>query len=229
VVATGLARTVDEVGGWSGLTGTGFGRALLVKLALFGGLLLLGAANHYRVVPGLRSGRVGLGRLRGTVGGELGLASAVLLSAALLSALPPGAGAAGRPAPGPAARARPARVQVAGADYTTSVRVTLTVSPGTAGPNRFTAEVVDYDSGRPAPAERVWLACTMPDRPDLGSLELDLTRAAEGRWTAEGSPLPVTGRWDVTAWVEAATGTVTVPLRVQVGRPGAGGELASGP
>ena len=225
VVATGMARSIDEVGGVRGLTGTGFGRALLVKLALFSGLVLLGAASHFRVVPRLRGGRAPMGRLRRNVGLELGLASAVLASAAVLSALAPGTSAL-RPPAGPVAAAAsspamappmaPPMVRVAGADYTTSVRVTLTVSPGTAGPNRFTAQLADYDSGRPVPAVRVWLACALPNRPELGILDVDLARSAEGRWAARGSALPLSGDWDVTAFVEGAAGTVTVPLRVRV-------------
>ena len=210
VVATGLIRAVAEVGGWGGLTGTAFGRALLVKLALFGGLLGLGAVNHFRLVPGLRAGRAALGRLRGSVRGELALASGVLLSAALLATLPPGPA---RPAPAPVV---PELVRAAGADYTTSVRVTLSVSPGTAGPNRFSADVVDYDSGQPVPAERVWLSCSLPERPDLGVLEVDLARTGAGAWAATGSALPLVGRWDVRASIEAAVGTWTVPLEVPV-------------
>jgi hypothetical protein len=159
--------------------------------------------------------------LRGTVRGELGLACGVLLSAALLSTLPPG----GQPRPGPAAP--PAPLQATGADYTTSVRVTLSVTPGTAGPNRFTADLADYDSHRPVPADRVWLSCSTPDRPGLGVLELDLTQAGDGRWTATGSALPLAGSWEVSASVQSAAGTFTVPLRVQVGR-GRPGHLADG-
>ena len=51
VVATGVARTVDELGGWARLADSGFGRALDLKLVLFAGLVALGAFNRYRLVP----------------------------------------------------------------------------------------------------------------------------------------------------------------------------------
>jgi copper transport protein len=215
VVGTGLLRTLDELDGWRALLGTGFGRVLLVKLALFALLLLLGAVNHFQVVPGLRSGRLPVGSLRRTVRAELGLSAAIVLSAALLGGLAPRPGAASL-----AGQPEPALVQTAGADYTTSVRVTLTVSPGTAGPNRFIADVADFDTGLPAVVERVRLACSMPERPDVGSFDLDLARGQDGRWAASGSALPVAGGWDVTALVEGGTGALTVPLHVRMTDPG---------
>src|SRR5829696_142134 len=51
VVVTGVARTVDELGGWARLADSGFGRALDLKLVLFAGLVALGAVNRYRLVP----------------------------------------------------------------------------------------------------------------------------------------------------------------------------------
>src|SRR5829696_1824762 len=80
VVVTGVARTVDELGGWARLADSGFGRALDLKLVLFAGLVALGAVNRYRLVPLFEAGgrRRAVGRLRRSVGGELGLAAAVL-------------------------------------------------------------------------------------------------------------------------------------------------------
>jgi hypothetical protein len=66
------------------------------------------------------------------------VAGPVLLAAALLSQLPPAAfvttAAAHQPSP-------PAAVVVSGNDYATSVRLTLTVTPGLSGPNTFTAQL----------------------------------------------------------------------------------------
>ena len=74
VVATGVARTVDELGGWARLADSGFGRALDLKLVLFAGLVALGAFNRYRLVPLFEADvrRRAVGRLRRSVGGELG-------------------------------------------------------------------------------------------------------------------------------------------------------------
>jgi copper transport protein len=217
VVVTGLARTVDELGGWRRLFDTGFGRALGVKLALFAGLLLLGAVNRYRLVPALRVSprRRAAARLRRSVGGELWLAAGVLLAAALLSELPPGATNGGAAAAGQPAAA-PALLQATGSDYATTVRVTLTVSPGAAGPNRFAADVADYDTGDPLPASRVELTGTPAARPDLASARLELVKDAEGHWQGKGPLLSIGGRWSLTTIVEAAGGGVTVPLELDV-------------
>jgi copper transport protein len=217
VVATGLARTLDELGGLGRLFDSGFGRALGVKLALFAGLLLLGAVNRYRLVPALRASprRTTTARLRRSVGGELWLAAGVLLAAALLSELPPGATTRGAAAVGQPAAAPPV-LQVTGSDYATTVRVTLTVSPGAAGPNRFAAAVADYDTGDPLPARRVELTGTPVARPDVATARLELAKGADGRWQGKGPLLSIGGRWSLTTIVEAAGGGVTVPLQLDV-------------
>jgi copper transport protein len=220
VVVTGLARSLDELGGWRALLDSGFGRALGVKLALFAGLLLLGALNRYRLVPALQvpAGRRAAGRLRRSVRGELWLAAGVLLAAALLSELPPGASGAAAAARRPAAP--PMALQATGSDYATSVRVTLTVSPGAAGPNSFQAAVSDYDSGDPLPARRVELTGTPVAQPGLASARLKLAKAADGSWQGKGPLLSIGGRWSLVTIVEAAGGGVSVPLQLDV--PGAG-------
>jgi copper transport protein len=217
VVATGVARTVDELGGWGRLLDSGFGRALDLKLALFAGLVALGALNRYRLVPLFEAGvrRRAVTRLRRSVGGELGLAAAVLAAAALLSQLAPGE-------PDAAARPRPAATPVlaaSGSDWATTVRVTLTVTPGAAGPNRFTATVADFDTGTVLPAERVELAGTPASHPDLGTARMELTEAADGRWLGQGRLLTLAGRWNLTTTIQRPSGGLTVPLALDVPPP----------
>jgi hypothetical protein len=62
-------------------------------------------------------------------------------------------------------------VQVQGSDFATSVRLVLTVSPGTAGPNTFTAKLTDYDTGADRPASRV-ARRPGPGRPTLYTITL---------------------------------------------------------
>jgi copper transport protein len=200
LAVTGLNRALDLAGGWTGLLETSFGRVLDLKVLLFGGLLVLAARNRYRLLPGLAGPQGRLGALRRSVTAEVGLVAAVLLAAALLTQLPPGkfalATATARPGP-------PANVQVQGSDVTTSVRLALTATPGTAGPNRFVAKVTDYDSGQPFPAQRVALRFTLPDRPEISGATLELIRATDGSWQATGSQLSIDGRWAITALVQA--------------------------
>jgi copper transport protein len=217
VVATGVARTLDELGGWGRLVDSGFGRALDLKLALFAGLLALGALNRYRLVPLLQADgrRRAVARLRRSVGGELGLAACVLLAAALLSQLVPG-GAAGAARPAPDA---PPVLEASGTDWTTTVRVTLTVTPGAAGPNRFMATVADFDTGTTVPADRVELTGSPSARPDLASGRLELVKGAGDRWLGEGRLLSLAGRWNLSATIQNAAGGVTVPLELDVPAP----------
>jgi len=218
VVVTGVARSADELGGWRRLADSGFGRALDLKLVLFAGLVALGAGNRYRLVPLFEAGRDDApvaARLGRSVAGELGLAAAVLAAAALLSQLAPGV-PTGAARPGPAATPV---LEASGADWATTVRVTLTVTPGAAGPNRFTATVADFDTGTVLPADRVELTGTPLSRPDLGTARLELARAPDGRWLGQGRLLSLAGRWDLTTTIQRPTGGVTVPLALDVPPP----------
>jgi copper transport protein len=219
IAVTGAARAVDLSGGVRGLLDTGFGRILDLKALLFAGLLLLAAMNRYRIVPALAAGRAraddagggALQALRNSVGGEVALVACVLLASAVLTQLPPGK--FGGVTPGrPAA---PPSVEVKGSDFTTTVRLALTVSPGTAGPNAFTANVTDYDSGAAYPATRVKLRFTLRDRPEVGGSSLELARGADGLWRGRGSMLSIDGRWVIAALVEGPKTAVTVPLELQ--------------
>lgn len=210
VAVTGIVRALREVGGpgaWLRLPDTGFGVALLVKVGLFAGLLALGALNRYRNVPAVASGR--LRSLRGTVTAEVIVAAAALVATGVLSELPPSALVAAA-----AARAeRPSSVAVAGSDFGTTVRVRLTVTPGTVGPNLFEATVRDYDSGRAVLASTVELQLSLPDRPDVGTQSIALHRTGTGVWTGRGV-LALDGRWDVTALIQQSAGGVEIPMRL---------------
>jgi hypothetical protein len=132
----------------------------------------------------------------------------------LLAELPPAAGTR----PTRAAGHGPA-VEASGSDYATTVRVTLTVSPGAAGPNRFAAAVADYDTGAPVAAGRVELTGSLAGRPDLADARLELARAADGRWLGQGRLLSVAGRWTLTTLVQRPDGGVMVPLQLDVPGP----------
>jgi copper transport protein len=211
VAVTGLSRALHLAGGWQGLLDSGYGRLLDLKAALFLGLVALGAANRLRVVPALAAGVRRLGVLRRNVRGEVVLAACILAITAVLSQLPPGKFVVEQASARPPA---PPTVQVEGSDFATSVRIALTVSPGTPGPNTFTAKVTDYDSGENWPATRVALRLTPRDQPEIGATTLDLTRDAEGLWRGRGSQLSIAGSWTVVGLVEGSGPTVTVPMEL---------------
>jgi copper transport protein len=212
VAVTGLSRALHLAGGWQGLLDSSYGRFLDVKVALFFGLVLLGALNRYRVLPALAGGVRRLDGLRRNVRGEVALAACILAITAVLSQLPPGKFVVGQAAAKPAA---PPSLQVEGSDFATSVRMALSVAPGTPGPNRFTARVTDYDSGEDWPATRVSLQFTPQGQPGIGSSTLELTRAGDGLWRGQGSQLSIAGKWALVGLVEGSGPAVTVPMELE--------------
>jgi copper transport protein len=216
VAITGLSRALHLAGGWQGLLDSGYGRLLDLKVALFLGLVTLGALNRFRIVPALAGGVRRLGGLRRNVRGEVALAACILAVTAVLSQLPPGKFVVEQASAKPPA---PPAVQVEGTDFATSVRINLTVTPGTPGPNTFTAKVTDYDSGEDWPATRVALRLTPRDQPEIGATTLDLARDGEGLWKGQGSQLSIAGRWAVVGLVEGSGPAVTVPMELATRQP----------
>ena len=98
LVLTGLVNSWFLVGvaQWQALFTTTYGLALTVKLALFGAMLLLAAANRYRLSPRLKadlqrgqSTAVSLRALRASVVSETALGFLVLLAVSLMGTLEP--------------------------------------------------------------------------------------------------------------------------------------------
>jgi copper transport protein len=218
VAVTGLFRMISEVGGpaeWGRLVTTSFGVVVLIKIVLFAGLALLGARNRYVNVPGVAEGGGRMGSLRRTVTAEVLIAAGVFGATGVLTQLPPATSVAAQQQ---AASTPPSSVDATGHDFATSVRVRLTVTPGTVGPNRFDARVVDYDTGKPVDATAVSLQFSLPTHPELGTPTVQLRKQGSD-WVANDTVLSMYGRWDVTMTVEEPAGGVTVPLVVQTRLP----------
>ena len=101
-----------------------------------------------------------------------------------------------------------------GSDFGTTVRVALTVAPGTAGINTFVADVRDYNSGAAAGATAVTLRFALPAQPQVAQSRLDLTAQTDGTFSATGTNLSIDGTWTVTAVVTTPGNIVEVPLQV---------------
>ena len=209
VVATGVTRAVNEVGGWARLIDTGFGRLVLLKSVLLLVLAGLGGINRFRNVPAVRTSLRGLRRV-GT--GELAVAAVVLVATGLLVNLVPG---------GTESPAAPVvkSLRVTGADFGTTTSVALEATPGTVGPNRFAVRVSDYDTREPLDADRLSLRFSPADRPDVAPSALRLERTGLGRYEGEGTNLSLDGRWTVTVLVERGVDSVEVPLELTTRRP----------
>ena len=87
LAVTGVIAAVLRLGAWSELTGSGYGRLLLLKIGGLVLVLIVGAYNWLRVRPTLDAGRIGT--LRRTAAAELALGFAVLVVTAWLVATPP--------------------------------------------------------------------------------------------------------------------------------------------
>ena len=204
VVGTGVVRSINEVGSWEALFSTGYGRLVLIKIALILGLIGLGAVNRYRNVPRARSSLGGLRRISRT---ELILALGALGAAAALATLVP-------PAQVPAEARPAAAVTATGSDFATAIRARLGVTPALPGPNRFELRVTDYDTGEPTDAGRVSLGFSYVGGGSIPESRLDLRPAGEGLYRATGSNLSIGGPWDVTALIQSGADSFEIPLHV---------------
>jgi hypothetical protein len=200
-----VVRSITEIDSWSELFSSGYGRAVLIKVALLGALVGLGAINRYRNVPQTSTSVLGLRRISRI---EIAVASVIIAVAAVLASISPPAedAEAGTPAP--------ERVVASGSDFGTSIRVRVEVAPGVPGTNDFTARVTDYDTGDPVEAERVVLRFSFEDDPSVGESELELEADGAGTYSGEGPNLSLAGNWTVTTLVQRGADSVEVPLEV---------------
>lgn len=206
VLATGAARSLGELETLGDLTGTGYGRTTLIKIAVFAVLVALGAANRFRNIA--RSA-TSLSPLRSVVKIEAALAVVALGAAAVLSTLAP-------PSPAYLSKrtASPSQIVVSGNDFATSVRTRVTITPGFAGPNTITAALADYDSGRPIDADRVELRLNYLTDSSVPPAVVELNRQTEGVYAAESAALSLQGRWRLTLQVQQGDGSVEIPMTV---------------
>ena len=159
------------------------------------------------------AGARAIGSLRRSVRSEVALAAIVLVVAAVLSGLPPASFVEAS-----AQKTTSPSVTVTGSDFATTARVRLTASPGTVGPNRFTVQVLRYDSSRPVPARSVRLEFSLPSNPAVAS-SLNLARGSGGTWTGQGTNLSIDGQWDIDVVVQEAATAVDVSLRLRTRLP----------
>ena len=194
VVGTGLYSARLNVPNLQALRTTLYGRTLLIKLAFVASLVALGAVNRFVIRPRLEDrekiARPGLQRrFQGLVGGEVGLAAAIVLVVAVLTALPP----ARITAPAAAtATLQPLRLAATSGD----VAVTFTIDPPFPGPIRLAATATAL-AGRPLPPESRVLARVMKLDEDLTPATIALTPRGEGRYEAVTGELALPGMWEI--------------------------------
>jgi copper transport protein len=207
LLVTGTLAAILQLPTLASLWQTGYGQALLVKIALLAGALVLAAVNLLRSRPRVQAGREAPA-LRRLVGGEAVAVIGAVFAAAILTSLAPPAKAVadlGKPA----ARVGPGAVDeaVRRGGYT----VALKVAPNRAAvPNRF--EVSLRKGGQPVEGARVTAGFAMLDM-EMGTQSYTLDETAPGTYGREAPALVMVGHWGLTFDVEppdAAPFTVTI-------------------
>lgn len=195
VAGTGTGRAYQEVGSWSALVSTGYGRVVLGKVAGIGVLAALGTWNRYRNV---RKADVDPAALRRTSSVELTVAVVVLVLAGLLASLAPARSSQAQAS---------SSVVVEGTDFTREVNARLEITPGQSGVNAFSVEI-DAKSGVPVRGVALRLS---PASGDVEPSKVTLKRS-DGRWVARGAAVATPGRWRAVVVVDRGTDSVEIPL-----------------
>jgi copper transport protein len=191
LLATGVAQSVLHLDALADLVDTAFGRAILVKSAIFAALVALGAHNRRRSQPaltrlaaeGAAPGRAGLA-LRRALRAEVALMVAVLAVTAALVSYSPSAGVAAGP--------------FAGSTDFGPARLELTADPARVGRNAVHVYLFDRRTGAQYDVPRtLTIGASEPER-DIGPLALRVRKAGPGHYTAPRADLTPGGDWALT-------------------------------
>jgi copper transport protein len=210
LLASGIAQGLVEVRTVPDLVETAFGRAVLVKIVLFAGIVALGAINRRRLLPALaRAARDGADpgsagrRLRDTVRAELALGVAAIAVTGALAGYAPSTAESTGP-------------------FSTSTdigpaRLELTVDPARVGPNEIHAYLFDRRSGRQFDATKELMVTAALEDKRIAHIHLQAVKAGPGHYVISAAALGVAGTWtiEVTARVsdfDESRARIEVPI-----------------
>lgn len=179
---TGLALATIELETPWALIGTNYGRLLLVKLALVGGLLALAAFNRYRLTPALGHDPAAPCRLQRTIICEGMIALTILAVVAGWRFAPP---------PRNLIPETPLAIHI----HTDKAMFQVLVSPGRAGTNDFVLQLMAGDATL-LQAKEAKLTLSLPSR-GVEPLERSASLGPDKYWHVHGVALPLPGRWHV--------------------------------
>jgi copper transport protein len=186
LVLTGTALIVVQSPDLEGLGDTDWGKVLLAKLALVGGLLCLAGLNRAVLTPALGGGTGAERRLAVSASIEVGLALAILGLVGLWRFTPPPRALPSAGEPRPAAVAH-----LHGGAAMAEVRLL----PGRAGPSRI--RLVLSGPSAPLAAKDVTVRFAHPTA-GVEPIERRASTAGPGAWDAGEVVLPVPGAWRVS-------------------------------
>ncbi|HEY6102132.1 MAG TPA: CopD family protein [bacterium] len=197
LILTGTYSAWTEVPALRAFAETPYGRTLLVKLVIVAPLVALGALNRIVLSPMLKSREADAAPLVATflrfVGGEVFLGATVLVVVAVLTIIPP----ARVTLPGPATAEGPHFVGFAG-----EIRVSLTVTPGQPGWNRFEIDLIRGTQAEEA-QPRIFLRLTKLDE-QLDPVILRPSRQTGEQYVVEAGEMALPGWWDLEVIVRRA-------------------------
>jgi copper transport protein len=208
---TGIVQAYIDVRTLDALVNTTYGVLVLVKSALFVGLVALGWRNRERLIPALRRlasagsspGRTGV-TARRTLRGELALMACVLgVTAALVAEAPPIDAASGPFS---------ANTSIGAAE------LEISVEPARVGPNTVHLYLIDARTGAPFTATKELTASARLPAKDIGPLALKPTLAGPGHYVLNSAILSPAGVWELTivdrvSEFESSSRVVKVPIR----------------
>lgn len=206
LVITGTYQSWRGLGSWDTLTGTTYGRLLILKLAAVA--LLLAAAAVSRRWTARRT-------LRRSVLAEVATGVVVLVITTVLTSTLPGRAVAeaeesAPPTGGTVSVTVPFDVGTPGG----TGKVELTLDPGRVGDNSLQAVVLGPDGGLSAVPE-LRVSFTLPAQ-DVGPLDADL-KDQGGYWANSFVSLPLAGTWTMKITVRTSEiDQVSMERRVQV-------------
>jgi copper transport protein len=188
LLASGIVQGIVEVRTPANLVETAFGRAVLVKIVLFAGIVALGAVNRRRLVPALtRAAREGEppgtagALLRRTLRAELVLGAAAIAVTGALAGYAPSIAEGTGPFSG-TADIGPARLE-------------MTVDPARVGPNEIHVYLFDRGDGSQYDATKeLTVTAELPEK-RIEPIELEATKAGPGHYVMSGAPLAPEGDW----------------------------------
>ncbi len=193
IAATGTIQAIVEVNSFPALVDTAFGRAVLIKIVLFLGLVILGAKNRRRIIPALVARRKkgeGPGRqgvfARNNLRIEAVVVTVVLAVTAALVSYPPPATEGAGPVSGSVD---------AGPDL-----LEYTVDPAKVGSNEVHIYLFDNQTGAPVEIRSLELSFALPDS-DIAPIEADVRKSGPGHYVAPAAELAVKGEWRAEATV----------------------------
>jgi copper transport protein len=193
LIITGSYLSFLHVGSWTALIGTAYGRTLLLKLALAGIAMLVGAYNLIVIKPRLDRAidRPELGpqlqrRFRRTVLIEATVGLLVLASAGALTALPRSKD------PQPTVAAGPLQLTTRSED----LDVALTLDPARSGASSYTVRL-SQNGQAISDAQAVSLRFTYLTR-GLGTAQAAAQATPDGAYAANGAYLSLPGEWQIS-------------------------------